>query len=161
MPRLARGEFRFNQPKSRIYEIGNLHNAMKVMVKDLEGRISTITRQRNEIEVILSSMEEGIIAVDKDERIISLNRAAEKIFGVKGTDAQGKSIQEAIRNKTFHDFISDVIKGSEPVEKEITLYPGEEKFINGHGTRLVDTNGKEIGALIVLNDITRLKRLKI
>jgi two-component system, OmpR family, phosphate regulon sensor histidine kinase PhoR len=157
---IAKGEFRFTQPRSRIYEIVNLHNAMKEMVKDLEERISTITRQRNEIEVILSSMEEGILAVDKDERIISLNRAAEKIFGVKSRDAQGKSIQEAIRNRTFHDFISDVIKGNEPVEKEITLYPGEEKFINGHGTRLVDTNGKEIGALIVLNDVTRLKRLE-
>jgi two-component system phosphate regulon sensor histidine kinase PhoR len=157
---ISKGQFRFNQPKSGIYEIGNLHNAMKVMVKDLEDRISTITRQRNEIEVILSSMEEGILAVDKDERIISLNSAAEKIFGVKRSDAQGKSIQEAIRNKTFHDFISDVIKGSEPVEKEITLYPGEEKIITGHGTRLVDTNGKEIGALIVLNDVTRLKRLE-
>lgn len=157
---IAKGEYRFNQPRSNIYEIGNLHNAMKEMVKDLEERISTITRQRNEIEVILSSMEEGILAVDKDEKIISLNRAAEKIFGVKSRDAQGKSIQEAIRNRTFHDFISDVIKGNEPVEKEITLYPGEEKFINGHGTRLVDTNGKEIGALIVLNDVTRLKRLE-
>ncbi|MBN1905779.1 MAG: PAS domain-containing protein [Deltaproteobacteria bacterium] len=157
---IAKGEYRFSQPRSRIYEIENLHNAMKEMVKELEERILTITRQRNEIEVILSSMEEGIIAVDKDERIISLNRAAERIFSVKSRDAQGKSIQEAIRNRTFHDFISDVIKGSEPVEKEITLYPGEEKYINGHGTRLVDTNGKEIGALIVLNDITRLKRLE-
>jgi two-component system, OmpR family, phosphate regulon sensor histidine kinase PhoR len=157
---IAKGEFRFNQPRSGIYEIVNLHTAMKEMVKELEERISTITRQRNEIEVILSSMEEGILAVDKDERIISLNRAAEKIFEVKRTDAQGHTIQEAIRNRTFHDFISDVIKGSNPVEKEITLYPGEEKYINGHGTRLVDSSGKEIGALIVLNDVTRLKRLE-
>lgn len=157
---ISRGEYRFNPPRSNIYEIGNLHIAMKEMVNDLESRISTITGQRNEIEVILSSMEEGILAVDTDERIISLNRAAEKIFGVKSIEAQGRSIQEAIRNRTFHDFISDVISGSDPVEKEITMFPGEEQYINGHGTKLVDGNGKQIGALIVLNDITRLKRLE-
>lgn len=157
---ISKGEYRFNRPRSAIEEIGNLHNAMKAMVSDLQNRISTITRQRNEIEVILASMDEGIIAIDNRENIISLNRAAEEIFDTTNKDAQGRSVQEAIRNRSFHDFVADVISGKDPVEKEITVFPGEEKFINGHGTKLVDANGKQIGALIVLNDITRLKKLE-
>ena len=157
---ISRGEYRFNRPRSNIEEIENLHDAMKKMVNDLENRISIITNQRNEIEVILASMDEGIVAIDNRENIISLNRAAEDIFGTSNTEAQGRSVQEAIRNRAFHDFVSDVISGSDPVEKEITLFPGDEKYVNGHGTKLVDEDGKRIGALIVLNDITRLKKLE-
>ncbi|MGD9160084.1 MAG: ATP-binding protein [Desulfobacteraceae bacterium] len=157
---ISKGEFRFSRPRSNIEEIGNLHNAMKEMVTDLENRISTITRQRNEIEVILASMDEGIIAIDNRENIISINRAAEEIFGTSNMEAQGRSVQEAIRNRAFHDFVADVINGDDAVEKEITLFPGEEKYVNGHGTKLVDGDGRQIGALIVLNDITRLKKLE-
>ena len=157
---ISNGNFQFRRPKSSIEEISNLHDAMKEMVNDLENRISTITRQRNEIEVILASMDEGIIAIDNRENIISINRAAENIFDTSNREAQGRSVQEAIRNRTFHDFVEDVITGDEPVEKEITLFPGEEKFVNGHGTKLVDGDGRQIGALIVLNDITRLKKLE-
>ena len=157
---ISKGEYRFNRPRSNIEEIGNLHNAMKEMVNDLKNRISTITRQRNEIEVILASMDEGIIAIDNREKIISINRAAEDIFSTSNTEAQGRSVQEAIRNRAFNDFVAEVINGDDTVEKEITLFPGEEKFVNGHGSKLVDGAGKQIGALIVLNDITRLKKLE-
>ncbi len=157
---ISKGEYRFNRPRSNIEEIDNLHNAMKDMVNDLENRISTITKQRNEIEVILTGMDEGIIAIDNRENIISINRAAEEIFDTSNKDAQGRSVQEAIRNRAFHDFVKDAITGDDPVEREITLFPGEEKFVNGHGNKLVDANGKQIGALIVLNDITRIKKLE-
>ena len=157
---ISRGNYHFNRPKSSIEEIENLHNAMKDMVNDLENRISIITKQRNEIEVILAGMDEGIIAIDNRENIISLNRAAEEIFDTSNKDAQGRSVQEAIRIRAFHDFVADVINGNDPVEREITIFPGEEKFVNGHGNKLMDANGKQIGALIVLNDITRLKKLE-
>lgn len=157
---ISKGEYRFNRPDSNIEEIGNLHNAMKVMVNDLEKRISTITSQRNEIEVILAGMDEGIIAIDNSEKIISINRSAENIFGTSNMDAQGRSVQEAIRNRAFHDFVAEVISGSDPVEREMTLFPGDEKYVHGHGTKLVDGDGNQIGALIVLNDITRLKKLE-
>ncbi|MBN2420365.1 MAG: PAS domain S-box protein [Deltaproteobacteria bacterium] len=157
---ISKGEYRFNRPNSNIEEIGNLHNAMKEMVNDLEERIATITSQRNEIEVILASMDEGIIAIDNRENIINLNRAAEEIFGTSNREAQGRSVQEAVRNRSFHDFIADVISGSDPVEKEITLFPGDEKYVSGHGTKMVDGDGRQIGALIVLNDITRVKKLE-
>ena len=52
------------------------------------------------------------------------------------------------------------MSGSDPVEKEITLFPGDEKYVSGHGTKLVYGDGRQIGALIVLNDITRLKKLE-
>jgi two-component system phosphate regulon sensor histidine kinase PhoR len=157
---IARGDFRLKRPYSKIEEINNLYDSMKQMAEDLGRRIRTITQQRNEIETILSSMDEGVIAVDRGEKIISINNAAAEMFGMNKEDCQGRSVQETIRNSTFHDFVQKALSGQGPVEMEVELFPGEEKFVYAHGTVLKDPGGKRIGALIVLKDISRIKKLE-
>lgn len=157
---ISQGNFRLKRPHSGIEEINNLYDSMKEMAEDLNCRISTITQQRNEIEIILSSMDEGVVAIDNRERIISINNAAIEMFGTKKDHCQGRSVQETIRNSAFHDFVNRVLQGQSPEEREIILTPDEEKVINVHGTILRDSEGSRIGALIVLKDITRLKKLE-
>ena len=58
----------------------SLIEAMNQMAGQLEDRLNTIVSQRNEMAAVLSSMAEGVIAVDMDEQIISINKAAARIF---------------------------------------------------------------------------------
>jgi len=46
------------------------------------------------------------------------------------------------------------------IEDDIILHNGKDRFLQAHGTMLYDTQGKGMAALIVLNDITRLKKLE-
>jgi two-component system phosphate regulon sensor histidine kinase PhoR len=117
-------------------------------------------RQRNEIKAVLSSMVEGVIAVDMEERVISMNHAAARMFGCDPAEAQGRSIQEVVRNTVLQQFVKNALSSQEAVEKEIVLSSDRDRFLNGHGTLLRDAEGKQIGALIVLNDVTRLLRLE-
>jgi two-component system phosphate regulon sensor histidine kinase PhoR len=133
---------------------------MKDMASELHKRISTITRQRNEIEVILSSMVEGVIAVDKEQKIINMNEAAARMLGCDPSGARKRSVQEVIRKSAFQSFVSETLSDGKPVEREMELSSEKELFVNGHGTLLFNAEGEQIGALIVLNDITRLKRLE-
>jgi two-component system phosphate regulon sensor histidine kinase PhoR len=153
-------DFQRRTPVSNIEEIVALYESIKGMAGELHKRINTITRQRNEIEAILSSMVEGVIAVDMDERIISMNEAAAEMLESGPSEAKGRSVQEAVRNIAFQDFVKKSLSSGVPVEKEIALSSKGELFVNAHGTILRDEGGKQIGALIVLNDITRLKRLE-
>jgi two-component system phosphate regulon sensor histidine kinase PhoR len=154
------GDFQRRIPVSNIEEIVGLYESIKGMAGELHQRINTITRQRNEIEAILSSMVEGVIAVDIEERIISMNAAAAEMLECSSSEAKGRSVQEAVRNIAFQDFVKKSLSSTVPVEKEIALSSKGDLFVNGHGTLLRDEAGKQIGALIVLNDITRLKRLE-
>lgn len=154
------GDFNYRLPASGIEEIDSLDDSMKDMARQLHARINTITRQRTEIEAILSSMLEGVIAVDADERIIIMNNSAAKMFGCDPSTVQGRSIQEMIRNTHLQQFISETLSGQKPVEKELTLPSDEEQYFFGHGTLIRDIEGKRIGALFVLSDITRLRRLE-
>jgi two-component system phosphate regulon sensor histidine kinase PhoR len=156
----VKGDFQYRVPLSSIEEIVGLYDSMKDMAMDLHERINTITQQRNEIETILSSMAEGVIAVDNDERIIRINNAAKTMFGSNSSDAHGRSVKEMIRNTVFQSFVSEILTGKAPLEREMELSYEKESYINGHGTLLRDADGNQIGALIVLNDITRLKKLE-
>ncbi len=130
------------------------------MAVELREHIDTVMRQRNEIEAVLSSMVEGVIAVDMEERVISMNHAAARMFRCDLAEVQGRSIQEVVRNTVLQQFVKNALSSQEAVEKEIVLSSDIDRFLNGHGTLLRDAEGKQIGALIVLNDVTRLLRLE-
>jgi two-component system phosphate regulon sensor histidine kinase PhoR len=155
-----KGDFDYRLPVSDIEEIVSLNESIKDMARQLHTRIDTITQQRTEIEAILSSMMEGVIAVDADERIIIMNSAAANMFGCDLSKVQGRIIQEAVRNSHLQQFVSETLSGEKPVEKEIAITTGEERFLFGHGTLIRDIEGKKVGALFVLSDITRLRRLE-
>ncbi|OEU47931.1 MAG: PAS domain-containing sensor histidine kinase [Desulfobacterales bacterium S3730MH5] len=158
--RFARGDFQFRLPVSNLEEIGGLSEAMGEMALQLHERINTIMRQRNEIEAVLSSMVEGVIAVDMEQRVISMNHAAAEMFGSIPSEAKGRSIQEVVRNTLLHEFVTKALSSREPVEKDVVLSSDGERFLNGHGTMLRDAEGNQTGALIVFNDVTRIRRLE-
>jgi len=141
-------------------EIQGLAVALNHMAVQLDDRIRTILQQRNEQDAVLSSMVEGVLAVDTDERIIRLNRAAANLLGVEPEQAHGRSIQEVVRKPDLQRFVARSLGSREPVEGDIAVRGKDEIFLQAHGTVLKDDQGREIGALIVLNDVTRLRRLE-
>jgi two-component system phosphate regulon sensor histidine kinase PhoR len=157
---LAQGDFRFRLPVSDFEEMGSLSEAMNRMAAELQQRINTITQQRNELEAVLSSMVEGVFGVDMEERIIGVNVAAARILGCGLSQVQGRSMQEVLRHSDLQRFVQQALSSDEPVEKDITLYTEEESILWGVGTPLRDGKKKRIGALIVLNDVTRLRKLE-
>ncbi|MBU4199416.1 MAG: HAMP domain-containing protein [Verrucomicrobia bacterium] len=158
--RIACGDLEARVARPDSEELGDLARTLNQMVAQLGERLSTITRQRNEQEAVLASMVEGVLAVDRDERILHLNHAAARLLDLAPEQARGRSIQEAVRNRDLQSFIGATLAGTGPAEGEIVIYGNDERFLQLHGTALTDITDHNIGALIVLNDITRLKRLE-
>lgn len=158
--RIARGDLEARVARPDIEELGDLARTLTQMAAQLGERLSIITRQRNEQEAVLASMVEGVMAVDREECILHLNHAAARLLDLAPEQARGRSIQEAVRNRDLQAFIGATLAGKSPAEGEIVLYGNEERFLQLHGTVLKDIADHRIGALIVLSDITRLKRLE-
>lgn len=156
----AQGDFECRLPVSGSEELGSLSETMNQMAIELQERINGMKAQRNELEAVLSSMVEGVIALDKEERVISINQAAAQMFETNPASAQGRSIQEVVRNSDLQGFVRNALSSEGPVERDIVLYSDGERIINGHSTVLHDAAGNSIGALIVLNDVTRLRKLE-
>ncbi|MFC1657638.1 two-component system histidine kinase PnpS [Candidatus Moduliflexota bacterium] len=141
-------------------ELGRLADAMNMMASQLDGRIKAAIQEKKEAEAVLTSMVEGVVAVDTEKHIISLNRAAVSLLGIEPTSVEGKSIYEVVRNTALLDFVAGILAEEKAGEREITLQKGEEKVLQVHGTMLRDEQERSIGALVVLNDITRIRQLE-
>lgn len=158
--RFARGELQSRVAVPDSFEMAALAEAMNRMASQLQERIRTIVEQRNEQEAVLSSMIEGVVAIDTGERVINLNEAAAEIFGVQREWSQNRSIQEVMRNVDLHGFVARALNSLEAIESEITLPGNEERYLHVHGSVLRDATGERTGVVVVMNDITRLKRLE-
>ena len=142
-------------------DLADVTRSLNVMAAQLDDRIRDVTRQRNELEAVLASMVEAVLAVDRDERIIRFNQAAGQLFGVKPEDVQGRSIQEAVRNPELQRFVKETLEASSVgVQGELTLERDGQKFLRAYGSKLTDAQNHDIGALVVLSDVTELKRLE-
>lgn len=158
--RFARGEFGKQLPVADSEEIGALAEAMNQMAVQLEDRISTIDRQRNELEAVFSSMVEGVLAVDQEERIIGINQAAARLFKIDDLDAMGKKIREVIPNQDMTQVVASALSSQKPVEADVILKGPPPRYLQAHGTVLRDSRGVTIGVLVVLEDITRMRNLE-
>ncbi len=159
--RFAQGELDRRLPVEGTEEIAGLADALNQMAAQLDERIQTVLRQRNEQEAVLRSMVEGVLAVDADERILRINNAAGELLGVDPRAAEGRMIHEVVRKADLQRFVARALAGNRPVEGDVVLR-GEkgELYLQAHGSRLLDSQGESIGALVVLNDVTRLRRLE-
>jgi two-component system, OmpR family, phosphate regulon sensor histidine kinase PhoR len=165
--RFASGDFSVKLPLSGYEETGQLAVALNDMAYKISETIRRITEQNNELDAIMSSMIEGVIAVNAHERIISVNRAAAELFTIDQSAATGKWMNEVFRNTEIHDFFIKALKAGKPIESEIILLVSApnpllsaERYLQFHGNALYDISYKSIGALIVINDITTIKKLE-
>ena len=155
----AKGDFSAKLPISEIEEVNDLSLSLGAMSDELNRRLAEITCERNRQEAILTSMHEGVIAVDSSDTIILMNRAAINLLGVTSAP-EGRLFQEIIRNTDIQNFIEQLIATGQTIEKDLGILGNENKSITLRGTVLTDSDGTTIGALLVLNDITRLKKLE-
>ncbi|MCD4787071.1 MAG: PAS domain-containing protein [Desulfobacterales bacterium] len=156
----ARGDLAYRMPAPDTEEMRGLAEALNQMAAQLNDRIKTAIKQRNELEAVLSSMEEGVIAVDPDEIIISINQSAASMFKSRSSDLEQRSIQEVIRNSELQKIIKKAISSGEHSEGDVVLYQDKEIILNVQTTSLLDEGEDFIGILVVLNDVTRLRHLE-
>jgi len=157
---LADGDLYARFPAAESDELVGLTESLRQLAQQIEERSHVIGRKGHEQEAVLASMVEGVLAVDPQERVISLNRAAAELIGTRQADVPGRSLQEVLRNADLRRFASRALRSDEPIEDDVVLHGGQEKSLRIRGTALRDAAGRSVGAVIVLNDITRFRHLE-
>jgi two-component system phosphate regulon sensor histidine kinase PhoR len=157
----TRGDFLHRLPLGTTAEIDELAQTMNRMAAQLDDQIRTVIEQKSERDAVLSSMVEGVIAIDKSERIISVNRAAAEMLDIDASEVRGRYVQEAFRIADLQKFIARTLKAVAAQEGEFALGERPERIVQAHGAPLQTVDGRSMGAVIVLHDITRLHQLEI
>jgi two-component system, OmpR family, phosphate regulon sensor histidine kinase PhoR len=158
--RFAAGDLGHRLRVSGSLEITALAETMNRMAEQLGERIRTVLRQQNEREAMLSSMEEGVLAINNQGTILSLNKACAALLGEEAAKLQGRSVYEVIRKADLLAFVESALASASPVDGDIQIRGDHDRWVSAHGTALHDPQRGKIGVLVVLHDVTRLRHLE-
>jgi two-component system phosphate regulon sensor histidine kinase PhoR len=131
------------------------------MAGRLREKIDDLEREQAKATAILDAMVEGVIATDGHDHIILLNERARGIFGLGQTRVERRPLLEVIRNVDLHGLLSESRAAADGlvVSREIKLPEPSERVLQVHAVPLRFT-GDEPGVVIILHDITELRRLE-
>ena len=158
--RFSRGELSFRVPPAELPEAHAISRALNYLADTVTERNQVLDSERNQRDAILTSMVEGVLAVDANQRLISLNRAGAALLGIDRARAPGRSLQEVVRNAELQELLTKVLDGEQTQLAEITLHGKEDCILEAHGTVLRAAGGQKLGALAVLHNVTQLRRLE-
>jgi two-component system NtrC family sensor kinase len=108
-------------------------------------------KERSKLDITINNIQDGVILLDKENKIILLNPAAKNIFGLGLGDLTGKPVLEAI---THHDFATLLNSISDNPLKFHEIIFEDGRVFNSQYTPI-----SEVGVVITLEDITHLKML--
>tara|TARA_B100000886_G_scaffold34367_1_gene21413 strand:- start:1956 stop:3734 length:1779 start_codon:yes stop_codon:yes gene_type:complete len=151
----------FDIPKTK--ELASLAISLNKMAKELDKRIKQIQNEKEDKESLLSSMQEGIVAVNKNGKIISINDIAKDYLNINKKNPLKKKYSDVIKIRKVNSIIDQNISKNAinkyVFEQEISIKKNKTRFFLLHSSPLVRTH-KNRGVLIVLTDITFKKQLE-
>jgi two-component system phosphate regulon sensor histidine kinase PhoR len=105
-------------------------------------------------------MVEGVLAIDAEQRVLRMNQAASELLGVDAARAEGRILPEVVRNTDLQRLLTEVLASRQPAEGDVALRDRDQRMLYVHGTVLDDVRPGESGALLVLHDVTELRKLE-
>ena len=158
--KFASGDLAHRLHEPFILEFAGLAELLNKMAFELEERIATVKNQRNEYEAVLSSLSEGVVAINSDEIVLNINQSAIEILKVPRAKVKGNSIQELIRDAEFNKFIKAAAQSDSSKEGDFVIYNLGNRIINCLSASLCNASDERIGTLLVLNDVSKIRNLE-
>lgn len=154
---LAKGNLGVSIPVSkRKNEISTISSALNRMAQKLNELFMQLSKEKNQVEAVLSAMSEGVMVVSKQGSVIIINNALKKMFSLK-EDPTGKTYWEILRNRELTKLVESVLKNCKPESREIFyLYPNEKYYL----VNVIPLDSPDKELIVVMFDITDFKRLE-
>ncbi len=159
--RLQAGEFGRRVLVRSRDEIGQLGKAFNELSLTLEKMFDTINDKESKLNTVLSSMDDGVLAVNMHRKVILANRSVAEITGMDEKTLIGRDQIEVIRNLQLSEVLEEAMESRVTVNREVRLFPEGKQIFAISSSPLTGEEGNLLGAVAVLRDITALRRLEV
>jgi len=153
---LARGHYGI---KTNIYqkdEIGELSSSFDLLSLKLKYTIGKLFEEKNKLSNIITSMSDGILALDTNFHIININQSAIDLLSHKGMDADSEIIKILSKLNIIEEF-NDVINSN---EKKSIITEHEGKVLDFSISPIKNNSNEIIGGVILIQDISEKEKLE-
>ena len=118
-----------------------------------------VDQEKAQQTALFNSMIEGVLVLDRDQRVRLGNQALIKLLGVTG-DIRGRSIMEVFRRHELQELVKGVSASARGRSLELELGGGEPQCVQVNASLIHDGQGQSQGTILVFHDLTRLKQLE-
>jgi two-component system phosphate regulon sensor histidine kinase PhoR len=158
--RLRRGETPGTLMIRSSDEIGQLAENINYMVDELQKRIAALQEEKAKVEAAFSSALDGVLILDSQGRIETVNRGMWAMTGERYRDIVGKTPLEAFRNLGLQKALDQYRIGGMPVSQEMELGEEDPVMLDVSITPVRGIDAAEGKTMLVFHDLTRLKKLE-
>jgi two-component system phosphate regulon sensor histidine kinase PhoR len=152
-----------SEPQLATSDFSQLAQELERMWREQQSLKSDIQEQRYNLHAILASMVEGVVVVDSNQVIRSLNDSFRAMFSLD-TEPIGQTVVRATRQAALSELIRAAAKGQTVEVREIAVaHPGSpvaERFLSVNAVPMRDEAGEVTGVVAVLHDVSRVKQLE-
>jgi len=141
-------------------EIGQLAGNINEMVAVLREKIRSANEEKWKLRAAFAGMAEGVMVLDGQGRIESLNRGMTEIIGRDYADIVKKTPIEVMRNIELQDALNRFRSGEQPALQEIALGTVHPRILDVTISMVKSPPGQEPKTMLVFHDVTRLKKLE-
>jgi two-component system phosphate regulon sensor histidine kinase PhoR len=156
--RIAHGDYGNKVYASGNDEVGTLARAFNHMSERLASQFAQLDEDRQQLRAILSGMVEGVIALDRDQRIMFVNNRAAQLLEIQAPAVVGRRIWEVFRHRPLQDVVRRALAEGEPCQEELHWNGAVSRNLTVHAAPLTSSPGR--GAVLVVHDTSDLRRLE-
>src|SRR5437764_5121006 len=95
--------------------------------EEVQNYFLRLAQEKGFLETVFNAIQEGIIVTDSRGRITYLNDAVCELFGLHGSEAIGKRLDECIRGL---DWESLTQSGGAPISRDMGLFYPANRLVN-------------------------------
>ncbi|RBP44752.1 ATP-binding protein [Garciella nitratireducens] len=151
---IANGNFQHQIAYVSHDEIGELTRSFNKMVINIREKINEIRSEKKKLQSVLSSIQDGVLAIDNDKNLLTINEPALEIFQIKQED----TIISSIFSYPFiEELYQEVKQQQQGITKEISI---DNRYLLIYANIIHHTYSKPIGYIFVIRDITQIRELE-
>jgi len=139
-------------------ELGSLERSLQAVAREQRKMVDRLRFESARREAILSSMAEGVLAVNQELRVTFCNTRFLRAIGFRGASFEGVSLFELVRDTGLHELLREVLSTGEPRRLRFRLSAAKARTFEVQAAPLATPTGR--GAIAILHDTTELERLE-
>ena len=154
---VAKGDLGVRVDPATTAEIGDLGRAFNTMTRRLAGSREALDQTQYRMEAILAGLSDGVVLTDQDGVVLRMNEAAEEMFNVPESVAIGQPFVQACRDHEIDALLRSALAGESHRPASVEHGLNRKTLLT---TAQVISNESEILGLVVLRDVSELRRLE-
>lgn len=159
--KIANGNYKYRISQALIqdkYEAGQVARSFNTMAEYLDQTISQLDDKTAKLTAMLTSMNNGVVAIDNNMRVTLINPSAEKLLNINENHI-GQYFLGAVMNLKLEKMLQETINGRQTNQKELIWNNNERRVYRITASPLRNGNKYE-GAIMLIEDITEIKQLE-